>query len=175
MSSRTRRLVFAILVGSVFCQSPTAAQGPKPNEQERRILRWQLVFNQGDGEDYARQLQALGAMLAIDSPDNGTKFLVIRDLAQRPAKGKIEELTQTNRIVFIDSDGESVNRLTKALKLEGTPGRVICIFPEKLEEELARKEREFEGSPLEAIRETRFKVTRTDKGYTPVVTEQSYR
>src|SRR5262249_1049162 len=52
--------------------------GKKPSKREERQLRWTMIFNTRDGTDYATQLDALGAILAVPSAD-GKEFEIIRD------------------------------------------------------------------------------------------------
>src|SRR5262249_33341013 len=99
-----------------------------------RLLRWTLIFDTKDGEDYARQLQALGAFLA--APEGGGRFRVFRDLAKRPATGRIEDLREVNHISWVDDKKESVQSLSKALGLEPVPQHIVAFFPVKLEREL---------------------------------------
>src|SRR5262249_55430651 len=56
------------------------------DERVKRMLRWNLVFDTRNGEDYRVQLQALGAILAI--PTGPEQYVVLRDLkpGTRPAQ-----------------------------------------------------------------------------------------
>src|SRR5207248_2070026 len=102
-------------------------QGSMASDREKRILRWTLRFNTVNGNDYAHQLAGLGAILAIPEPD-GT-FRVIRDLKHLPVKGEIEDINNINRIFWIDNVPESVNSLTRALRISPPP-YVVAFFPE---------------------------------------------
>jgi hypothetical protein len=139
-------------------QNPSGAR-PK------RQVRWTLSFDTKDGEEYAKQLHALGAVLAIPEPGKDKEYRVFRDLAQRPVVGKVEDLTKIDRIYWIDGKPESVASLAKALGLKSKPDVVIAFFPEKLERELLSKELAFARKKEEDIETTTFKVVRKDDSY----------
>src|SRR5262249_16819977 len=65
-------------------------------KREKRQLRWTMIFNTRDGDDYARQLQALKAILAIRAPDG--EYLVIDDLKKRPVTPMPKDIQEINRI-----------------------------------------------------------------------------
>jgi hypothetical protein len=139
------------------------------NQRKKRLLRWTMVFNTQDGEDYLRQLRALGAILAFPKADGG--YLVIRDLTHRPAQPRAEDLTKLDRIYWIDDKPESVASLSRALGI-AQPAQIVALFPEKLEKELLQKELGFAGRSEDSILETRFEVVKTPKGYEAKVTAQ---
>jgi hypothetical protein len=140
-----------------------------------REQRWTLIFNTRNGEDYARQLQALGALLAIPDPSQPERYLVIRDLLKRPADPQPEDLSEIDRISWVDSKPESVDALRRALQLKEPPGRFVAFFPKSLEQkllemELARARGRGEGE----IKETRFEIQRVGNSYEPRVVDQKY-
>src|SRR5262249_15227028 len=59
-------------------------QGRPLTQRERRQARWTISFGRIQGEEYARRLSSLGAVLAV--PGSGGKYLIIRDLTERPAR-----------------------------------------------------------------------------------------
>src|SRR5262249_35046917 len=111
--------------------------------RQRRVLRWTMIFNTTDGYDYVKQLAALGAIIAVPTTDGD--YMVIRDLNRRPATGKIEDLTEINRIFWVDDRAESVVPLGQALGLRPPPARVVAFFPAELEEKLLALERQRSG------------------------------
>jgi hypothetical protein len=136
--------------------------------------RWVLNFETRDGgHDYARQLHVLGAILAIPRPDG--QYTVIRDLKQRPAQGKIEDIATIRRIFWVDNKPESVQSLAQALQLDRVPPWVAAFFPEDLERDLLRKELAFKNRREEDIRRTYFQVEQKGSGYDPVVVRQEPR
>lgn len=154
------------------------AEGPgKGNlsQREKRQLRWTMIFNTRNGEDYADQLQGLGAILAIPGP-NG-EYLVIRDLDRRhrPVQPKQEDLKGLNRIYWVDDKPQSVQSLAMALGIRPVPDHVVAFFPQELEKELAEKELRYRNRREEDITETTFKVDRRGGRYEPVVTDQRVR
>jgi hypothetical protein len=154
--------------------TPGRPQGRGTMEEKRiRMDRWVLNFETRDGgHDYARQLDALGAIVAVPQPDG--RYLVIRDLKQRPAQGKIEEIP-IQRVFWVDNKPESVRSLAQALQLERVPPWIAAFFPEEFEQELLRKERAFKNRREEDIRRTYFQVERKGPGYAPVVVRQELR
>lgn len=161
--------------GRGAAKGPDAGGGPGPDfgrvsNRQKRLLRWTLIFNTATGDDYRRQLSALGAILAVPQPNGG--YLVFRDLKQTPGQGKIEDLSSINRIFWIDEKSESVAALASALGIRPVPSRVVAFFPQSLEDELLRKELSFRGRREEQIRDTRFEVRSEHGKYVPVVTQQ---
>ena len=148
-------------------------QGPgkiNVEQREKRQLRWTMTFNTRDGEDYLRQLHALKAILAIESPSG--EYLVIEDLRKRPVVPVAKSLSEINRIYWIDDRPESVRSLARGLQMP-PPTRFIALFPLELEQELLRKELAYHGLREEDIGETRFQVRATGRSYEPFVVSQS--
>ncbi len=150
--------------------------GPKAPPQGRidrlirRIDRWVLTFETRNGSDYLRQLEALGAILAV--PLEGDRYLVIRDLKQRPVRGNIENAADIQRIFWIDDKPQSVRALAEALQLERVPVCIVAFFPDQLEDELLRKELAFRNRREEEIRRTYFRLDRRGGRFEPVVVDQ---
>lgn len=146
--------------------------------RQKRLLRWTMKFDihhAGDartnGEEYARQLEALGAILAIPDPRGG--YQVVRDLRRRPVHGKIEDLAKINRIFWVDDKPETVGPLCYALGVRPVPPHIVAFFPEELEAELLDKELKYQGRSEDQIKETVFRVVRLGGGrYVPEVEEQ---
>jgi hypothetical protein len=136
----------------------------------KRTLRWVMIFDTASGDDYARQLAGLGAILAI--PDKNDQYLVLRNLHERPAHGRIEDLDQIKRIYWVDDKRESITPLCSALGIRPVPDHVVAFFPEELEKLLLQRELRYKGRHEDDIYETRFKVRKTANGYEPVVIEQ---
>jgi hypothetical protein len=148
-------------------------EGPgkgKLNVRQKRVLRWIMLFNTLDGNDYLRQLRGLGAILAVPEPKGG--YMVIRDLTKLPAEGEQEDLNTIQRIFWIDDKPQSVQSLASALRLPFMPPHIVAFFPEALEKELLDKELKFRGRKEEDIKETRFRVERRGNGYEPRVVSQ---
>jgi hypothetical protein len=137
--------------------------------RQKRVLRWTLVFSTVNGEDYRRQLKALGAILAI--PDGAGGYLVLREL-ERNAQPQREDLDKIQRIFWVDDRPESVTGLAQALGLRDIPAHVVAFFPESLEAELLDKELRFRNMKEENIKETRFKVVKSGARYVPMVESQ---
>ncbi|GIW82500.1 MAG: hypothetical protein KatS3mg105_4307 [Gemmatales bacterium] len=142
------------------------------NVRQKRVLRWVMMFNTRDGDDYRRQLAYLGAIIAV--PEAGNRFRVYRDLTQSPPRGRIEDISETlsDRIFWVDDRPQSVASLARALGLRHIPPRIVAFFPQKLEEELLRKELAYRGRKEHEIKETRFRVQRIGNAYVPIVESQ---
>jgi hypothetical protein len=150
---------------------PGDRPGKKATKREARVLRWSMNFSTQNGDDYLRQLKDIrpgsGAILAV--PTNDGQFEVLRDLSQRPAAGKVEDLKDMKRIFWMDDKPDSVAGLARALGIKAPP-YFVAFFPSELEDELVRLEREkTNGAREEDIEETRFEVVRADTGYKPRV------
>jgi hypothetical protein len=146
--------------------------GKKVSERRERLLRWSMIFNTRDGGDYASQLDALGAILAVPVA-NGKEYEIIRDLKTRPVQGKVEDPAALQRIYWIDDKPDSVAGLARALGIKTNPKVIVAFFPVELENKLAQMERDFAGRKEDDIAETRFDIVRSPNGYEPKVTSQS--
>src|SRR5262249_51342485 len=120
-------------------------------KREKRVLRWVMVFDTIDGNDYARQLDALGAILGV--PEPGGRYRIIRDLKARPVRGEIEDLNKIERIFWVDDKPDSVGPLAAALQLNPPPPHVVAFFPRKFEQDLLRLELSYRGLKEEDIQE----------------------
>jgi hypothetical protein len=138
--------------------------------REERMDRWIMVFDTYSGEDYARQLAGLGAILAIPRDDG--QYAIIYDLSKRPVELKHDDIDSIKRIWWEDNKRESITPLCSALGIKPTPTHVVAFFPEDLERKLLKIELQYNGLREEQIKETRFKIRKTAGGYEPVVVEQ---
>jgi len=124
-----------------------------------RQQRWRMIFNTRNGNDYLRQLNALGAILRVDQ---NNKSYLIRNLSERPAKPQQEDADALNRIYWVDDDLESRESIAQALQLGWTPDRIYAYFPLSLETKLVQKELEYGRkhgrTKEEDIGETHFKI-----------------
>lgn len=144
------------------------------NVRQKRVLRWTMMFNTYDGNDYLAQLRDLGAILAIPNPGGG--YLVARDLRHLPPHWEHDDLASIKRIWWTDQKPESVRALSQALRLPVPPPHVIAFFPESLEKKLLEKEmrygRRYGRTREDEIKETRFRVVRRGGTYEPEVESQ---
>lgn len=143
------------------------------NERTARMDRWIMVFDTLNGHDYLHQLSALGAFLGVPMPEN--QYQIFRDLKQRPAQGKIEDVGALNRIFWFDSKPASVRSLAEALQLEKVPSHFAAFFPQSLEAELLQKELDYRNRPESEIENTWFRVQRKGRSYEVVVERQTYK
>jgi hypothetical protein len=154
-------------------KSDADGEGPGPHSGNRRlerIDRWIMLFDTFSGEDYARQLHGLGAILAI--PRGGDEYGIIRDLSQRPAKPELGDIGSIHRIYWEDNKRDSVAPLCQALGIHPEPTHVVAFFPKSLEDKLLKIELQYQGLREDQIKQTRFKIRRTASGCEPVVLDQ---
>ena len=108
------------------------------NEGEKRMLRWSMKFNTGNGADYLRQLTHSRHPGRARRPQR--QFKVIRDLWRPHPPLLDEDLSQIQRIWWIDDNPRSVESLMAAMDYSNLwPLRVVAFIPPELEEELAKK------------------------------------
>jgi hypothetical protein len=143
------------------------------DERLKRTLRWVMVFDTFNGDDYARQLAGLGAIIAI--PREKDQYMVIHNLNDRPAHGRIEDLETIKRIYWVDEKRESITPLCMALGIKPVPDHVVAFFPEKLERLLLKLELQYKNLKEDQIYETRFKVMKLGGGYEPKVIDQKQK
>jgi hypothetical protein len=145
------------------------------NRRQERQKRWTMIFNIRDPEDYARQLQAMGAVLAVPGRTEG-EYLVIENLTQRPVVAKPKTVSDINRMFWIDDKPDAVEPLFRVLGYEPIPSYFVAFFPEELERELLKKELAYQSLSEDKIEDTRFQIRRSTFGsYEPVVIKQTKR
>jgi hypothetical protein len=142
------------------------------SQREKRMLRWTMEFNTQNGDDYLRQLQGLGAILAIPRGTRGGDYQLIRDLSRRPPQLLNEDVHKLQRIFWIDDKPMSVRNLILALGLNRMPSHFVAFMPPELEDKLFKLELDYRGLKEEDIYETRFRIRRTPHGYEPEVIDQ---
>lgn len=139
-------------------------------KREKRMLRWTLSFGDITEEEYVKQMQELGAILAFPTAKN--EYRVVRELSKRPVEEKAEDIAKINRIYWFDKKAESVRSVCKLLGIKGSPDYFIAFFPEKLENELFDKELKYKNLKEDDIQETKFKVIRRGDALEVKVVEQ---
>jgi hypothetical protein len=143
------------------------------DKRPERQKRWTMIFNIRDPQDYARQLSALGAYLAVPT-SREDEYLVIEDLSRRPVIARLRSVSDINRMFWIDEKPDAVGPLLRELGYEKIPSYFVAFFPVELEQELLRKELEYKNLPESRIEGTKFRIRRTgdSKDYEVVVTSQ---
>lgn len=138
-----------------------SGEGPgtgKTSRRGQRVLRWELKFTFSSAGNFIQQLDALGTYLGVPDSKSG-KIMVIRDLHERPAKPKYEDIKALNRVWFSDTNSENNDAIAKELGLDFIPSAIIGLMPASLEGELLDKELKFRGRKEEDIRRTLFAVS----------------
>jgi hypothetical protein len=144
---------------------------PQPTKRQRQ-LRWKIVFNNKDGNEYAKQLEALGARLAIPTKERN-QYRVICDLSKRPVTTTIEVRSKMNhKIVWMDDNKQSIQLLSKELGLKEAPEHIIVFLPKFVEDELLRRELSHSHRLEEDIEETTFSFSETKSGFDIKVASQ---
>lgn len=144
-------------------RGPGTGNSGRPPESPRfeRMLRWTMLFNTSGGEDYLRQLHALGAILGVQ--DDGGQIRIYRNLRERPLKGKVEDLKDNTRIFWVDNNPDSMTSMAQAMGLEKVPAQIIAFFPETIEQQLLKAELDYgrpRGRRTETdIAETKFRIS----------------
>jgi hypothetical protein len=128
------------------------------------MQRWTLIFNTDDGNDYARQLAAFGALVVYPDPADQNQYWVIRDLLARPAKAEREDITQIKRMFWVDEKERSVASLARALGVKPAPPGFAMFFAPELEPKLLKLELTYQGRTEAEIDSTDFEVFKTNNG-----------
>lgn len=135
--------------------------GSGGNKRGRRVMRWAMIVNAASGNDYVRQLNAMGAYLGV--PDKSGRIMVIRNLSERPAKAQAEDIAKIGRVWWTDDDARSAKNVTLVLGLDWEPAFLMAFFPVPMEEQLVKKELEYGKrygrTREEDIGETVFRIT----------------
>ncbi len=142
-----------------------------------RALRWILRFDTTTGEDYVNQMAGIGGVIMVPVPPDNKSFLLItnpRNPAPVPATDQ-DLQKYTKLIQFAEVRKDSVESVSKALKLTFTPRSFFAYFPRELEEKLAALEKNYQNKPPEQIRSTAFKVIVRGGNYDFIVVEQKLR
>jgi hypothetical protein len=142
------------------------------SQRQKRLLRWTMIFNTANGGDYADQLLALGALLAVPHPTEQGQFLLIKDLKTRPVKLETGNLEEIKQIFWVDDKPDSVTSLSRALGLPRAPRFVVAFFPLAFEEKLLKLELAYHNKREDQIHETQFNIERRGGTYEPRVTNQ---
>jgi hypothetical protein len=146
-------------------------------QREKRQIRWRLVFNTYNGDDYLKQLADLGAILAIPQPRGGYIVIPNQDLLKRPVQLKEGDVAALDRIWWTDDKPQTVQDVARILGLPFIPECIHAFFPAKLEKELLDKELRYPGNKgiEDNIEATVFRVARKEGRYEPVVVDQKLK
>ncbi|MGH7224003.1 MAG: hypothetical protein ACRELF_12300, partial [Gemmataceae bacterium] len=157
-------------------------QGPGKGtltQREKRMLRWSMLFNTSSGANYVSQLRGLGAILAIPvrEDDKGREYKLF-DLSTRPASELKKDISEIQRIYWIDNTPQSVRDVLTVLdiRLPRMPSHFVAFMPEELEQKLHRLEKVYlkkhhPGRTEENISETKFRIKTRGGKYEPEVSE----
>ncbi|MFL5340836.1 MAG: hypothetical protein ACJ8F7_11870 [Gemmataceae bacterium] len=132
------------------------------NKRGRRVLRWEMVFRTDSSSAYLNYLNQLQAYVGF--PDqSGTRLMVVRNLADRPAKWEFEEVGAQNRIWWTDDREDSARGVAELLQMPIVPREMKAFMPKSIEDELVRVEMEYAKkygvTKEEDIANTQFNVS----------------
>jgi len=134
-----------------------------PTSSGNRAVRWELNFKTSSGKDYVGQLAVMKATLVIPEADDRSNK-AYRDLSNPPVVGQPFNRSELPGLYFVDDSPDSAEKVASFLGLKHSPKMFIAFFPKDIEEELARKEREYRGRKESEIFSTKFKIMiRNDK------------
>jgi hypothetical protein len=159
---------------------PLSGKGPGgfgASSTYARALRWILRFDTSSGDDYVAQMSGIGGVVMVPVPPDNKSFLIFKN----PRSGQSAPATDddiqkyTKLIQFAEVRKDSVESVSKALKLTFTPRSFFAYFPRELEEKLAALEKNYGNKPPEQIRSTAFKVIVRGGNYEFIVVEQKLR
>jgi RNA polymerase sigma factor (sigma-70 family) len=148
-----------------------AANREASDKESRPIRRWQIVFDTRDGHEYAEQLEALGARLAIPTTEP-SRYRLICDLTKRPVQAATEDISKRKEAFLVESDPKTIKLLLKELGLQDAPEHLVVLLPRFIEDELRRRELAFAHRPENDVVETIFRLSRTKGGFDFQVTSQ---
>jgi hypothetical protein len=112
------------------------------SQREKRMLRWTMRFTANNGPEYVSQLRSLGAILAIPVVEHPEpQYELVMDL--RPGRAKLEkkDLSEIQRIYWIDSNPRSIIDVMTTLGLPNRPTRFVAFMPDQLEKKLFEMEK----------------------------------
>lgn len=135
------------------------------------MLRWKIAFDTKDGNEYAKELEALGARIAIATKEPN-RYRLVCDLSKRPVQTTAEDISKINHIFWMDDGAKSVRLLAKELGLKETPEHIVVLLPRFVEDELLRKELDFAHRPEKDVLETTFRFVQTKRGFDIKVASQ---
>jgi hypothetical protein len=141
-----------------------SGKGQVMTEREKRMVRWNIMFKVRNGEDFIDQLRDLEAILAMPI-GNSRKDYQICDLKKAPPyRFENADIGKLNRIWWWIEEPPSVRMLSEDMHVRGKPNHYIALMSNKMEEELAEKEKKFQGLDPEQIYETKFEFVRVGPG-----------
>jgi hypothetical protein len=146
-------------------------------QREKRMLRWTMRFDTSNGPDSLRQLDGLGAILAIPVKENpNPNYKIVRDLKRRPAQLLDEDVSQIQRIYWVANEAEWVRDVMATLGLSIRPSHFVAFMPPELEDKLFELEKKHaRGHSEDQIDETRFRVRQLGSRYEPEFESISFK
>jgi hypothetical protein len=159
---------------------PLSGKGPGgfgASSTYARALRWILRFDTTTGEDYVNQMAGIGGVIMVPVPPDNKSFIIFKNPKNAQSAPATDDDIQkyTKLIQFAEVRKDSVESVSKALKLTFKPRSFFAYFPRELEEKLAALEKNYQNKNPEQIRSTAFKVIVRGGSYDFIVVEQKLR
>ena len=149
--------------------------GTGSDSTRARSLRWVLRFRTNDGDDYVKQLAAMGASILVPLPPENKQCLYFSDLRNPSPRMATEDDLKglAGQIKFSDTRPASVQGVCSALRVTQPAQSFWAFFPRGLEDDLSRKELAYRNRRSEDIEETIFSVMIRGGSYEVVVVSQT--
>lgn len=141
----------------------------------RREDRWSILYKTGQtADEYARQLDAFGVELAIIS---GNQLIYVSHFSQTQPTKRTGSGAEDKRLYFIwRGQGRKTSDIALLSKagLEVGEGVIFQFYPPQTESVLEQLEVRYKGKQPAEIRNTRFGVVQSGRGYEFEVVSQEY-
>jgi hypothetical protein len=136
--------------------------------------RWRFALS-GEGKEHADIWNSVGVTLGFFDPQR--KFLIVKDLSQRPVHTKADNPQNYFGVVVMweNHKADSVTKLAKELKLPFIPTQVFMMLPQDREQLMADVEADYarkQGRNPARIEATWFDFRLRGGVYEPVVIRQ---
>jgi hypothetical protein len=137
--------------------------------------RWSIIYKTGQtADEYARQLDAFGVELAIIS---GNQLVYVSNFSQAQPTRRTGNGPDDKRLFFLwrgqGRKGSDLALLAKA-GLQVGDNEIFQFYPARTESILEQLEVRYKGKQPAEIRNTRFEVVQSGKGYVFEVRSQDY-
>jgi hypothetical protein len=143
------------------------------NEREKFLERCDMKFVTTGPDDYFRQLDALGAIIAIPTQDDSGYVVIHYPKGFKPVK----DVAELNRVYWKDYRPDSVANMMRTLRRPEHPSHFVAFMPEALEDQLKdmeKKRAESHGKAVKDILKTTFRVIKRGSKYVVELENQTY-
>lgn len=139
-------------------------------KQQIFAQRWRFQLY-GDGKMHADKLATVGVTLALLDPRG--QYWVVRDLNQRPADLRREDMTRYKEAVkWYNGQADSIFALARELQIPFIPKHIVLLLPKDREQKMADAEARYaqlQNRDVKAVQETWFDFQLRGNDFEPVV------